>query len=512
MQDNKSREKIKEKKKLSFPTAFTVLFIILFLASILTYTVPAGSFERLQYDPETSQFTKIGIDGSESKLEANEEVLQEHNISIPLQNFKDGKVLKPVAIPGTYQKLEQRSQNFIEVLKAPIQGVAESIGIITFVLILGGIIEVLNKTGAFAAGVAALSKRTKGREFLLVTIIMSLVSLGGTTFGFAEETIAFYPILMPIFLASGFDALVCISGIFLGSAIGTMFSTVNPFSVVIASNAAGISLAESLPYKIIGLIGATLIALVYVYRYAKRVKEDPNNSLVAEEMPAIREKFLENYNVDEVHTFNWRKSISLVIFALAFLVMIWGVVVHGWMFEEMSALFLFVALLIMILSGLSEKEVVGTFLTGASSLVSVALIIGVARGINIILDNGMVSDTFLNGSSVIISKMNGFAFAVVQMILYSFLGIFIPSSSGLASLSMPIIAPLADVVNVGRDVVVSAYNYGQGLMAFITPTGLILATLELVGISYDKWLKFVLPLMIIIGIFAIIMLGIQVAF
>ncbi|MGX7107941.1 YfcC family protein [Facklamia miroungae] len=512
MSEETKKNQVIKKKKRSFPTAFTVLFLILVLSSILTFLVPAGSFDRLRYQAEDNTFVRIAIDGSETTMPASEEVLKENNITVPYENFVNGKVTKPVAIPGTYQEMESKPQGFVDILKAPIIGVAESIGIITFVLILGGIIEILNKTGAFAAGVGALSNKTKGKEFVLVSIILFLVSLGGTTFGFAEETIAFYPILMPIILASGYDAIVCISAIFLGSAVGTMFSTVNPFSVVVASNAAGVSLGASLPYKIVGVIGATLITLFYIRRYAVKVKNDPSQSIIADEMPAIRERFLEGIDTNVVHAFDWRKSVSLIIFALAFVVMIWGVTSQDWWFEEMSALFLFIGIVVMIISGLSEKEAVSTFLSGAASLVSVALIIGVARGINIILDNGMISDTFLFQASEIIGKMNGFAFAVVQMILYTFLGIFIPSSSGLATLSMPIIAPLADVVNVGRDVVVSAYNYGQGLMAFITPTGLILATLELVGVTYDKWLKFVLPLMIIIGLFAIAMLGLQVMF
>lgn len=505
-------EVTEKKKKRSFPTAFTVLFIILVLSAILTWIVPAGSFERLSYNADEDVFTRIDIDGTETSIPATEDTLKELNITMPLSNFKEGKVTKPVAIPNTYKQLESKPQGIIELFKAPVVGIGESIGIITFVLILGGIIEILNQTGAFAAGVAALSRKTKGKEFLLVTIIMALVSLGGTTFGLAEETIAFYPILMPIFLASGFDALVCIAALFTGSSVGTMFSTTNPFSVVVASNAAGVSLAESLPFKVVGLILATGISLLYIFYYAKRVKEDESKSIIAEEMPAIRAKFLEGFDENQVHDFDWRKSVSLSLFGLGFVVMIWGVVSQDWWFEEMSALFLAIGVVIMFLSGLSEKEAVSSFLNGAASLVSVALIIGVARGINIILDSGMISDTFLFQTSEIIGKMNGVMFSVVQMILYMFLGIFIPSSSGLASLSMPIIAPLADVVNVGRDVVVSAYNYGQGLMAFITPTGLILATLELVGVTYDKWLKFIMPLMIIIGILAIIMLGAQVMF
>lgn len=175
----------------------------------------------------------------------------------------------------------------------------------------------------------------------------------------------------------------------------------------------------------------------------------------------------------------------------------------------MSGLFLAVAIIIMFLSGFSEKEAVNTFLEGAADLIGVVLIIGVARAINIVMDKGMISDTLLYYTSSIIKNMNAGVFSVVQMILFSILGFFVPSSSGLATLSMPIMAPLADTVGISRAVVVTAYNWGQGWMAFITPTGLILATLEMVDVTYNKWLKFILPLMGIIGVFAILMLVVE---
>ena len=226
-------------------------------------------------------------------------------------------------------------------------------------------------------------------------------------------------------------------------------------------------------------------------------------------MPRIRKQYLENYDPEHTAPFNFRRIAMLVVFMLAFPVMIYGVMNLDWWFEEMSTLFLIVGILLMILSGLGEQKAVNSFLDGAADLVSVALIIGVARAINIILDDGMISDTLLYNASNIISGMNGVLFSTVQMVLFSFLGIFIPSSSGLATLSMPIIAPLADTVSIGRDVVVSAYNFGQGWMAIIAPTGLILATLEMVDVSYNKWIKFILPLMGIILILSVVMLGVQ---
>ena len=198
-----------------------------------------------------------------------------------------------------------------------------------FVLILGGIIGLVNKVGAFDAGIGALSKRTKGKEFILVVLVFALTTLGGTTFGLAEETIAFYPILMPIFLISGFDAITCIAAIYMGSSIGTMFSTVNPFSVVIASNAAGINFTSGLKFRIVVLIIGSIITLAYMYWYAKKVNADPKNSLVYEENEKIKDRFLKDYDPDKVIEFTLRRKLIFLVFTVAFLILVWGVAVGG---------------------------------------------------------------------------------------------------------------------------------------------------------------------------------------
>lgn len=494
------------KKKRSFPTAFTVLFIILILAAGLTYIVPSGKFSRLTYDSQSNEFIITRPNDTIETLSATQDTLNKLKIQLSLDKFVDGVIQKPIAVPDTYTRIEQHPQGILEILKAPIEGVFDTVDIMVFVLILGGIIGIINKIGAFDAGIAALSKRTKGKEFLLVTLVFLLTTLGGTTFGLAEETIAFYPILMPIFLVSGFDAITCIAAIYMGSSIGTMFSTVNPFSVVIASNAAGINFTNGLMYRIIVLSLGSLITLVYMYYYAKKVRLNPKASLVYEDENAIHERFLKSYDIESKVEFTIRRKIVLLIFALAFPIMIWGVARDGWWFEEMSTLFLADAILIMIFSGLSEKDCVNTFIAGAADLVGVVLTIGLARSINIVMDNGFISDTLLNYSAEIVTQMNGGVFAVVQMVVFSVLGFFIPSSSGLAVLSMPIMAPLADTVGVSREVVINAYNWGQGLMSFITPTGLILVTLEMAETTFDKWLKYILPLMGIMAVFSVVML------
>lgn len=508
-EEDLSKESKKKKKKLQFPTAFTVLFIILILAAVLTYLVPAGLYSKLEYISEENVFAIVNPEGEITTVPATQEVLEELNINIGLEKFVDKSIKKPIAIPDSYEEIEQNPQGPLDVIIAPVLGVMDTVDIMVFVLILGGIIGMINKSGAFDAGIAALSKKTKGKEFLLVVFVSALIAVGGTTFGLAEETIALYPILMPIFIASGYDAIVGIAAIYLGSSVGTMFSTVNPFSVVIASDAAGISFSEGLVFRLISLVLAMLITLAYIYWYARRIKKDPSKSLVYEDKERIEKRFLKDYHPDDVKPFNWRRITMLLVFLGAFPIMVWGVVTTRFWFAEMSALFLVVVFIIAFVSGSSEKESVNTFIDGAADLVGVALIIGIARSINIVMDNGMISDTLLYYTSSIVEGMSGGLFAGVQMILFSFLGFFVPSSSGLAVLSMPIMAPLADTVNISRDIVVSAYNWGQGWMAFITPTGLILATLEMVDVTYDKWLKFVLPLMGIIGVFAILMLVLQ---
>ncbi len=500
------------KKKRSFPTAFTVLFIVLIFAAALTYIVPAGSYAKLKYESDKKIFTVTKPDGSVEEAKPTQETLNKLGVKVDIQRFVDGSISKPVAIPGTYEKVKQNPQGPLSVIQAPVKGIQETIEIIAFLLIIGGCIGVLNNSGAFDAGIASLSRATKGKEFLLIVIITVLISLGGTTFGLAEETIALYPILVPVFMAAGYDALVCIAALYMGSSIGTMFSTVNPFSSVIASNAAGTTFTAGLGMRTAGLIIATIFTIIYIVKYGKKIKKDPTKSLIYDQKKEIEEKFLKNYEEKVIPEFTFRRKLMLLVFGSAFAIMIWGVSSKEWWFTEMTTLFLAVGIALGVISGMGEKEFVNKFVGGAADLIGVALVIGVARAINLIMENGLISDSILHFSSNAVQGMNPYIFIIVMLLLFIILGFFIPSSSGLAVLSMPIMAPLADAVGLPRDVIVSAYQYGQGLIAFITPTGLILATLAMVDVTYDKWLKFIMPLMGYTAAFAGLMLLIQVAF
>jgi len=501
-----------KKKKLSFPSCYTIMLIVLILVMGLTYIVPSGKYATLSYNADSNLFTVTSPNGDTTDYDATQNTLDELGIKIDLEKFTNESIWKPVGIPGTYENVETEEKTLIkslmELLNAPIQGIYEGVDIITFILVLGGLIGIVNNTGAFSAGIGSLSRNLKGRELWLIVIVTILIALGGTTFGLAEETIAFYPILIPIFIAAGYDALVGIAAIYLGSSMGTMASTVNPFSTIIASDTAGINWTSGILMRGSMLILGTAICILYIIRYAEKVKKDPTKSLIYSQKKELEDHFLANYDEENIPEFNLRRKLILIIFAGAFGVMIYGVSQLGWWFGEMTALFLGITIVMVFLAKLPEKAFVDEFVKGASDLLGVALLVGLSRGITIIMNNGLISDSILYYASDLVNGMNNVIFSTVMFIIYNVLGFFIPSSSGLAVLSMPVMAPLADVVGVGRNVIVDAYQYGQGLINFITPTGLILASLALVNVTYDKWLKFVMPLIGIIAVLSVVMLGI----
>ncbi|MGX7348242.1 YfcC family protein [Aerococcus vaginalis] len=325
-----------------------------------------------------------------------------------------------------------------------------------------------------------------------------------TSFGFAEEIIALFPILMPFFLTAGYDVMTCIATVYLDSMIGTMYSTINPFSVGIASNAAGISLNEGLGIRSIALLLGVIISIIYVLRYAKKVKEDPSNSICYDQYEEHQAEFQQDdpANLE----FTRPMKLTLLTFAITFLILIWGLVMYQWLFDTMTALFLASSIVMIFVSGRG----IDAYVSGAADMLSVALVIGVACGVNIVLEQGMASDTILYFFSNIVNNMNPILFIVFMLLIFIVLGFFISSSSGLAMLSIPIMAPLAAPVGVSTAAIISAYNFGQGLIAFIAPTGLILASLAMVNITYDRWVKFIWPLMGMIGALNLGMLMVQV--
>ncbi|WP_221913005.1 YfcC family protein [Streptococcus halichoeri] len=505
----------KNTRRFRMPGAFTILFILTIVSVLATWFIPAGSYSKLQYDPASAKLIQTSPQGKTTHLPATQAQLDKIHVKIKIEEFTSGAISKPVSVPNTYQSLKQNPAKLSDITTSMVNGTIEAVDIMVFIMVLGGMIGVVRRSGAFETGLLALTKKTKGHEFMLIFLVALLMVIGGTLCGIEEEAVAFYPILVPVFLAMGYDSIICVGAIFLASSVGTSFSTINPFSSVIASNAAGISFTEGLGWRTFGCIMGAVFVISYLYWYAKKIKKDPTFSYSYED----REEFNARWAIatdNSAAVFTFKQKIILILFVVAFPLMVWGVMAKGWWFPTMASSFLAITIIIMFLTatgkqGIGEKEVVDEFVNGAASLVGVSLIIGLARGINIILNQGYISDTMLFAASKMASHVSGPVFIIVMMLIYFFLGFVVPSSSGLAVLSMPILAPLADTVGIPRSVVVMAYQFGQYAMLFLAPTGLVMATLQMLDMKYSHWLKFVWPVVAFLLIFGGALLVLQVA-
>ena len=495
-------------KKLKLPTAHTILIIIAGFVAVLTWMVPAGKYDSLTYNASSKTFV-ISSESESVELPGTQETLDKLNVKIPVQKFTNADIYRPIAIPGTYKELEPKPQGFAALVQSPIRGIIAAADIIFLVLVIGGLIGIMNLSGAFNAGISWLGKVLKGREYVLIILVTALTAIGGTTFGLSEETMAFYPILIPVFLAARYDAMVGLACIFLGSGIGAMCSTINPFATIIASDAAGINWTVGLTNRMIMLVLCTTLAIIYILRYARRVKADPSKSIIYDQKEEL-EKWFGLSTADPSVQFTNRLRLIVLVFSLCFIVMIIGVSFLDWWFVEMTSTFLVGAILIGIIGRIKEGVFVETFAKGAADLLNVAFIIGIARGVTIIMEDGLISDTILFHASSVTEGMNKGVFTNVMLFIYAGLSFFISSSSGLAVLTMPIMSPLADTVNIGRETIVNTYQYGMGLFYLINPTSLILAALAIVKISFDKWLRFVMPLILILLLTSMALLTISV--
>jgi uncharacterized ion transporter superfamily protein YfcC len=303
--------------------------------------------------------------------------------------------------------------------------------------------------------------------------------------------------------------MVGLACIFIGSGIGCMCSTINPFSTIIASDAAGINWTTGLINRLIMLVICTTITIIYILRYAKRVKVDPSKSLIYDQKEDLEELFGLN-RINSTAKFTPIHRLIIVVFSSCFIVMIIGVSFLDWWFVEMTSTFLVGAILIGLTGRIKERIFVEAFTKGAADLLGVAFIVGIARGVTILMEDGLISDTILYHASTITEGMNKGVFTNVMLFIFSGLSFFISSSSGLAVLTMPIMAPLADTVNIGREIIVNTYQYGNGLFYLINPTSLILAALAIVKTGFNKWLQFIMPLLLILLITTMIFLTISV--
>lgn len=494
--------------KKAFPGPLSILMIVIILAAISTWVLPAGQYNKLSVK---GQSFSLATDTNEIPLPLTQQTLDSLNIHIKLQKFIAGDIRKPVSVPGSYSKQPKNPQGFISILQAPVKGIMDSIDIILFVLIIGGFMYVFNETGSMVKGITWLSLSMKGREHWLIAILTCVFSFFAASYGMAEEALVFYPILVPLFLAAGYDLLVPLAVIFGGTSLGGIAAFSNPFSTIIASNAAGINWMDGLTERLILWAVTTALFVWYILRYAARVKKDPAASLVARidgEVKPLYEVSLAG--IETKPALEWKTKLLLLIYVLSFLMMIAGVVFLDWWTTEMSALFIGSSLLVAVVARIREKAFVAAFIKGAESLLSVAFIIGIARGVTIVLNEGHVSDSILYYTADLVQGIHPVFFILLLFWFYVIFSIFIQSSSGMAVLTMPIIGALAILVNVPGREIVNSYMFGICLMSFLAPTGLVLPSLAMVTISLKTWTKFIMPFLLLLLIIctAALMIGI----
>ena len=446
-------------KKFHMPTAYTILFLLLFLVAAATWVIPAGEYQRQGEDE--------------------------------------------VPVAGTYARVEQQPQGVGDVIQASFHGFYDAVDVALFILMVGGFLGVVMKTGAIDAGVSNVIRILGGREILLIPVMMVLFSLGGTSFGMWEETMAFYPLLIPVFVAAGYDPLVGIAVVLLGSGAGVLASTVNPFATGIASGFAGVSLGDGLMVRLVMLAVFDAAAIWYVMHYAAKVRSHPERSLVA----GFSRKF-ESKKGGGVPDLNGKRKLTLLLFAGVFLVMVYAVIpfdeiglplpaLHWW-FPELSGLFLGGAVVIGLVYGLKEQELVDSFVSGAADLVGVAFIIGISRGITVLMDGGKITDTVLYWGEHALEGAGSVGFILLVYLIYLPLSILIPSSSGLATLSVPIMAPLGQFAGIGGELIVTAFQSASGLVNIVTPTAaVVMGGLALGDVPFDRWIRFVWKLILI---------------
>ena len=485
-------------KKRTIPSPITILMIVIIIASIATWLVPAGQYSTLSYKDDSFIITSPKGD---TALPFTQRTLDSLQIHISPEKFKAGAIRKPVSVPGTYHHLERNGQGLVKILQAPLKGIYDTIDIILFILVIGGFMNIFHQSGAMVKGLTSLTHTMKGREAWLIIILTFLFSFAGASYGMAEEALVFYPVMVPLFLAAGYDLLVPVAVIFAGTQLGTLSSFTNPFSTIIASNAAGVNWSDGLYGRVLMFIASTALTIWYLVRYANKVKKDPSASLVYRVDGEVRSPYEDIATSDApVPKLDIRTKLLLLLFLATFLVMIGGVVFLDWWLLEMSSMFLASSILLAILLRMKEKVFVTQFIKGAEDLLSVAFIVGVARGVTIMLNDGHISDSILYYSAKLVGNMPPAIFIVVLLALFMVFTLFISSSSGMAVLTMPIMGALAIIVNVPGREIVNTYLFGMGIMGFMTPTGLILPSLALVNVSLKAWWRFIYPLLIMLFI------------
>lgn len=492
-----------KKKGFKMPSSYTVLFILIIILAILTWIIPAGEYEK----NEAGQL-----------------------------------------VAGTYKTVQSNPQGIYDIFMAPVYGLignkltTGSIGVAFFILIIGGFLGVITETGALDIGIASVIKKNKGKEKRLIPLLMILFAIGGTTYGMAEETIAFYPLLIPIMIGVGFDTITAVAVILVGSQIGCLASTVNPFATGVASDTAGISIADGIVWRLVFLVVMVAISIFYVYSYATKIEKNPEKSFVYSQ----RKENLELFKIPESSEAMTKKQLYILwIFILTFFIMIlslipWGdfgikifeqfndallglPVIGGlfrhaspfgtWYFSEITMLFFVSSVLIGVVYGMSEDKFLEVFLKGSADLIGVALICAVSRGIQIIMNDGLITATILHWGEIGLKGLSPQLFITLTYLFYLPMSFLIPGTSSLAGATMGLLGPMAEFVHVRSHLVITAFQAASGVLNLFTPTsGVVMGALSIARIDIIVWIKFLAKLILIIILMSIVILVIATFF
>jgi uncharacterized ion transporter superfamily protein YfcC len=439
------------------PHTLVLLFAMVVLALLLTYVLPAGAFDRVENEAGRLQ-----------------------------------------VVPGSFHLTpETGTLSPLEIFTAIPRGFSAAEEIIFFVFIIGGAFGVLRATGAIDAALGALLRRLGHRPFWLVAGGVTIFAVGSSTIGMAEEYLPFVPVLIALALALGYDRVTAVGIMAVGYGTGYGVAATNPFTVLIAQDVAGLQPTSGLWFRLVLTAVLVPVGIHHVWTYAKKVGADPSASLVAGvdpgegASPAARSDGSDHPSLTGTH----RWVLAALVVTLA--VLVYGLSRWHWYLIEMGALFVGLTLVLAALARMGPNDTALQFGKGAAELTTTALMIGVARSIQVVLDDGGVVDTIVHGISVPLQQLPGALSAVGMFFVQSLANLFIPSGSGQAYVTMPIMAPLADLVGVSRQVAVLAYQFGDGFTNIIVPTNAVLVgILAMAAIPYDRWLRFVLPFMV----------------
>ena len=461
---------MKEKKmKFSMPHVYTLIFALIILMAVLTWIIPSGQFERTVMDTAAGE--------------------------------------REVVVAGTYSAVDKVAdgvdlrQGLTEVLQAPAKGIQNAIEVLAFVFIVGGVFQILAKTNALHMGITSLIRKLGKKEILIIPILMALFSLGGSTFGMSDELVPFYILLMPILLQMGYDSMTTFLVVCLGASVGYAASTINPFNVLIAQGIAGIQGNPQLVFRMIQWVIVTGLCIVFTTYRALKVQKNPEASICYQDDILKRRDFLVESKEEKM---TGRQKGVLVIFVAGMALIVFGLIKYGWYMNELGMVFLGMGILIGIVGGLNEKEICEEFVTGCKDITFAAILIGVCSGISVILSDGMIIDTILNAMANAVSGV-GNAFCIVVMYIIQSLATFlVPSSSGLAALTMPIMAPLCDLRGFNPEAAVTVLQYANQFTNIISPVaGTTVAGLAVCRISFPQWWKTAWKLFIVLTVFGI---------